>query len=212
MEELIVRKARDLFFCYGLKSVSMDDIAKSAGISKKTIYKSFSDKNQLLQRLVDDLLACHKQAMLECSNNAKDAVDEILLLTQTDFNTITVINPAFFYELEKFFPSLWQSVTDHKQQVIVPGIIQNLHTGMLHEHYRQNLDIEFTAAVRLQQISTALHPASFSDKMMHNSRLLFQLSEFYLHSIATRKGKKLIEKYLNVNNEKQYSNYSLHKN
>ena len=206
MEELIVRKARELFFCYGLKSVSMDDIAKSAGISKKTIYKSFSDKNQLLQYLVDDLLACHKQAMLECSNKAKDAVDEILLFTQTTFHTIALINPSFFYELEKFYPFLWQSVTDHKQQVLVPAIIQNLHTGILDEHYRQNLDIQFMAAVRLQQISTALHPGSFSDKMMHGSKLLFQLSEFYLHGIATRKGKKLIEKYLNVNNEKQYSN------
>jgi len=206
MEELIVKKAKDLFFSYGLKSVSMDDVAKNAGVSKKTIYKCFDDKNQLVQRLVSDLLSCHKQGLEQCREGAKDAIDEVLLFSQTPFNTVAVINPGFFYELKKFFPVVHRLIADHTQHVLIPSIIKNLEKGIEQELYRNDIDLLFTAEVRVQQILTAHNPKTFTDRILQSNKLMLQLSEFYLHGIVTQKGKKLINKYLNVNNENQFSN------
>jgi AcrR family transcriptional regulator len=206
MEELILKKAKDLFFSYGLKGVSMDDVAKHAGISKKTIYKSFEDKIDLIQRLVSDLLLCHCEALKQCVEQAKDAVDEVLLFTQTPFDTIADVNPCFFYELEKSFPIVWQLIEEYKQKVLVPSIIQNIRKGIDEGLYRQDIDSRFVADVRLQQIMTAFNRKTFIGKVGQSHKLMLQLTDFYLHAIGTENGKKLINKYLNVNNEKQFSN------
>ena len=78
MGEWIVTKARELFFSYGLRSVSMDDVARQAGISKKTIYLSFADKAELVHTIVDDLITCHHRLFSDCQVTAADAVDEVL--------------------------------------------------------------------------------------------------------------------------------------
>ncbi|MDO9377075.1 MAG: TetR/AcrR family transcriptional regulator, partial [Ferruginibacter sp.] len=122
MQTLVADRARDLFFSYGLKSISMDDIAKKAGISKKTIYKDFEDKTALVQQLVTDLLTCHGQAVEKCAREANDAVEEVIRYTSTPFHTIAVVNQTFFYELEKFFPAVWKEVTKHRQQILIPSI------------------------------------------------------------------------------------------
>src|SRR5687767_7019365 len=136
MEALILDKAKDLFFSYGLKSVSMDDIAKNAGVSKKTIYKDFEDKTALIQQLVADLLACHQEEIEKCADAAKDAIHEVILYTRTPFQTISLINQAFFYELEKFFPVVWKAVTEHRHQVLIPSIIENIKKGIKEELYQ----------------------------------------------------------------------------
>lgn len=205
MEELIVTKAKELFFTYGLKAVSMDDIAKHTGVSKKTIYKDFEHKNQLVHQLVTELLLCHKQALDQCSVEARDAVDEVLLSTQAPFNTIAAIHPGFFYELEKFFQPVWQLTTIHRRQVLIPSIIQNLEKGIAAEVYRPEMDIPFVTDLRVQQILTAINPRTFTDRKIPAKKLMLQLSEFYLYGIATPKGKKLINKYINDHNEQQFS-------
>ncbi|MDO9374618.1 MAG: hypothetical protein Q7T76_09375, partial [Ferruginibacter sp.] len=78
--------------------------------------------------------------------------------------------------------------------------------GIFQELYRNELDPGFIADVRVQQISTALNPKNFTDRKIRGSDLMKQFSAFYLQSITTPKGKKLINKYLNVNNEQQVSN------
>jgi AcrR family transcriptional regulator len=206
MEELIIKKAKDLFFSYGSKGVSMDDVAKHAGISKKTIYKAFEDKIQLVYTIVSELLNCHDGALKQCIDWAEDAIDEVALFTQIPFNTLAAVNPCFFYELEKFFPTVWQLIEDYKQHVLVPTIIKNLAKGIYEGVYRQGIDIYFVANVRVQQIIVALNQRSLIATMGQRHQLMLQLSEFYLHALATQNGKKLINKYLNVNNEKQFSN------
>ena len=205
MEQLILNKAKDLFFTYGLKSVSMDDIAKDAGVSKKTIYKDFEAKSALVQHLVLNLLGVHTEALKNCAATAKDAIDEVVLYTQRPFDSIALINQSFFYELEKFFPVEWKQVTEHRKQVLVPSILSNLEKGIAEDLYRSDLNLQLVAEVRVQQILTALNPRTFNERKLQGSQLILQLSELYLQSIATPKGKKLIHKYLNKNNEQQFS-------
>ena len=206
MEELILTKARELFFSYGLKSVSMDDIASHAGVSKKTIYKSFEDKNQLVHLLVSELLKCHTEALQQSRAEAKNAIEALVNSTGKPFSLLADINPSFMYELEKFYPSIWKLVTAHKQNVLIPAMIENLQQGIEEGLYRPDIDIVFVADVRVQQIMTAFDVRTFTDRLIQCNKLLQQLTELFLHSVATTRGKKLIDKFLNVNNEKQFSN------
>ena len=184
----------------------MDDISRDAAISKKTIYKSFEDKNQLVQRLVGDLLLCFKKHLDECKNEAENPIEEVILFSQTPLNLIGKISPTFFFELKKFFPAIWKMIEELNKNVLVPFIAQNIRKGIDADLYRPGIDIPFAANLRLQQITSVFDVKTFADSLVGPTRLVMQLTEFYQHAIATQKGKRLINKYLNVDNERQFSN------
>jgi AcrR family transcriptional regulator len=201
MGAVVLNKAKELFFTYGLKSISMDDLAKQSGVSKKTIYQAVADKQELVGKVVDELILCHKDATTTSGQTAKDAVAELVNLSCLPFDTLASININFFYELEKFFPAEWKKLLAHREKFMLPTVIKNLERGIDEGNYRADIDVSFTAHIRLQQIATALNPVSFSDKKIDPRQLMNDLTLFYLHSITTIKGKRLLNKYLNINNE-----------
>lgn len=206
MEELIISKAKELFFSYGLKSVSMDDISRDAAISKKTIYKSFDDKNQLVERLVNDFLTCFTEDLQRCTQEAKDPVEEVIRFAQTSLKLVRQISPNFFFELRKFCPSVWKMIEQHTDNVVAPLITHNLQKGIADGLYRDDIDIAFTTALRLQQVLYVMDVRNHADKAQQSGKLMMQLTDFYLHAIVTSRGKKLINKYSIEYNEKQFSN------
>ncbi|RYZ59773.1 MAG: TetR/AcrR family transcriptional regulator [Chitinophagaceae bacterium] len=201
MGELIVTKAKELFFSYGLKSVSMDDLAKLAGISKKTIYQSFEDKAALVNRIVDDLIACHHHLFCTCQTEAADAIDEVFRQSNAPFETWAAVTPGFFYELEKFFPEAWKKLEEHRDNVLKQGIIKNLEWGRAEGLYREEMNVAFIAELRIHQLVNALQPAGFTAHRVSVSQLIKELTIFYLHGITTEKGKKRLIKYLKNSNE-----------
>jgi AcrR family transcriptional regulator len=201
MGAVVLNKARELFFTYGLKSISMDDLARQSGVSKKTIYQAVADKQELVAKVVEDLILCHKEAVAKSSQSAENAIEEVAQLSCLPFDTLAAININFFYELEKFFPTEWKKLLEHRQTFMLPTIIKNLKRGISEGLYRDDLDVDFTARIRLQQIATALKPVDFSDRKIEPRRLMNELTLFYLHGIVTTKGKRFINKYLNLNNE-----------
>lgn len=201
MDELIQAKAKELFFSYGFRSISMDELAKKTGISKKTIYQFYSDKNELINKVVDDLMQSHYQLLNECLGRAHDAVEEVLLQSEGPFNTLASVNQTFFFELHKSIPQAWTKLEQHKQKVLLPGIMKNLERGIQENLYRANMDVAFTVDVRLQQLSTALQSSAFSNRRIEVRHLMNELTLFYLHGITTEKGKKLLYKYLKNRNE-----------
>jgi AcrR family transcriptional regulator len=202
MEQLIIQKARDLFFLYGLKSVSMDDLAKQAGISKKTIYQFVSDKNELIEKVVEELVQCHKQALKKSVKESENAVMELFMQDTLPFSTIASVNIHFFHQLEKFFPAVWNRLLEHKQKIIRQAIIKNLQRGIDEGLYREDLNLQFVADIRLQQISTALNPVDFAQRRVDAGKLMSDFTIFYLHGIVNSNGKRLLNKVTKSNNEK----------
>lgn len=201
MKELIINKARDLFFSYGLKSVSMDDLARRSGTSKKTIYQLVADKSELVDKVVDNLVRGHAETLGQCRAEARNAVEEVVFRGRVPFVTLASVSRNFFYELERFFPAAWARLVAHRQQVMVPAIIENLERGVKEGYYREDLKRELVAGIRLQQIITALNPQEFTGHPTSTQKLMNDLTEFYLHAITNNKGKQLLNKYLNGNNE-----------
>ena len=199
MEKLIADKARELFSMYGLKSVSMDDLARTAGISKKTIYQYFSDKTDLVDTVMDTMIDSNRNTFLKCSGTAKDAIDEVFMQTNSAFIQLASVSFNFFHELKKSFPVMWKRLEEHRQRTILPVIIKNLQRGIAENLYRHDLDIPFTADIRLQQLSTVINPESFTDRRTDSLQLMNSLTAFYLHGITTEKGKKLIHHYTQKN-------------
>lgn len=191
-----------LFFNYGIRSVSMDDLARAVGVSKKKLYEHYADKNNLVEKLVQDLITSHASLCRSNKLAAKDAIDEVLRQSVQPFRTWTALKAGFYYELEKYFPRAWQLLNDHKAAMVRPDVVRNLKRGQKEGLYQQDLDTSFIADLRLQQLTTALQPDDWFSKKLQGDILVRQLTVFYLNAITTEKGRKLLHQYTSTTNEK----------
>lgn len=192
MEERILNKARELFFSYGIRSVTMDDIAKHMGVSKKTIYQYYTDKNQIVEKVISDLVAGHACKVESFSKEADNAVQEVLLQTQAIIEILQTVKPAVFFELQKYFPETGRLVEGHKSECVLKGIVKNLERGIAEELYRPGLEIETIAHIRLIQLNSVLNQQDFPADKFNIKSVLDHLTELYLYGITNIKGQQHI--------------------
>lgn len=196
MEELIISKARQLFFTYGLKSVSMDDLAKEAGVSKKTIYQYVSDKAELVTKVAKQFMDCHKAETVQSYNLATNAVEEVVLQAKVSLAQLAPIKYSFFHDMEKAFPDAWQMLLQHRREHLLGSITQNLKRGINEGLYRTGLDLELTPHIRLQQLQLVVLPGAFTPFHLTMEQLMMRLTSFYLHGITNSNGSHMIPEYL----------------
>ncbi|RYY40456.1 MAG: TetR/AcrR family transcriptional regulator [Chitinophagaceae bacterium] len=201
METLIRDTARQLFFSYGLKSISMDDVARQCGISKKTLYLHYHDREALVDSVLRTLLEEQQAALATVRREAANAVEECALSLHEPFELWAQVNRGFYYDLEKSFPQAWKRLNTHAGKILKGAVEANLVRGLNERIYRPGLPLGFCADLRLQQLRTALAPENFGDGRSAPLPLMQSLTLFYLQSVTNEKGRKLIPNYFNENYE-----------
>jgi AcrR family transcriptional regulator len=197
----ILSAADELFNRYGIKSVTMDDISKSLGMSKKTIYQHFQDKNELVLTLVQRTIEDHQTKFNEATKSARNAVEEIVRMMQFTSDTFSRANPNKFYDLQKYHPAGWQLFRQYKEEIVMNQVIANLEKGRKQGLYRMDFSIKILARLRLEEIEMAMHPQYYTDDRLSMHEVQVQLLDHYLHGICTLKGHKLLNKYKQLTEE-----------
>ncbi|MFM8711281.1 MAG: TetR/AcrR family transcriptional regulator [Sphingomonadales bacterium] len=126
VQERILQSAESVFMRRGIRSVSMDDISAELGMSKKTLYQYFDDKDQLVTTVVTRHF---KQKCLEleaCSNQASNAVHEFFLILDRIIIDFTSMNPIVIYDMQKFHPLAYSAFTQYKQEFVLACVRQTL--------------------------------------------------------------------------------------
>jgi AcrR family transcriptional regulator len=191
----IQEKANDLFRRYGIKSITMDEIATQLGVSKKTLYQYYSDKDELVEAVVK---ATIKFAQETCDNNRANSIDavhelfEAMVLVQDIFSEM---NAAMMYDLEKFHPHAYKHFLDHKNKYLFEMIRANLRRGVEEGHYRPDINIDIIARFRLEGMMLAFNQDIFPSSKFNLGELHKVLIEHFLFGVASSKGYKLIIKY-----------------
>ncbi|CAN5906079.1 TetR/AcrR family transcriptional regulator [soil metagenome] len=201
VKDRILLEAARLFARNGIKSVSMDDIAQHLGVSKKTIYKWFQNKDEIVHSALQNQLS-QVENDCECAMvEAENAVDELFQVMTVNKKVLSEIHPSIFYDLQKYHPASWQLWLAHRNSFILSKIVSNLGRGIREGLYRQDLDMELMARLRLALIDLAFSPDLFPPEQFHPERVQSAFFEHFLLGIATLKGHKLINKYKHVTEE-----------
>ncbi|RKD13211.1 hypothetical protein BCY91_10325 [Pelobium manganitolerans] len=187
----IIEKARELFFFFGVKSITMDDIAKHLSISKKTLYSCYKDKAEIVNLIMGDLLQAHVAEILKTKETAANAVEEVLTQSRVLYQIFKEVKPNVFFEIEKYFPEIAGQFADHRGTCVLESISQNLERGIAEGLYRNNLDIPFVARLRLNALMSAFDEKAF-EMEMPTLHILNKLTSFYLHAICSAEGKNFI--------------------
>ncbi|MFD2202870.1 TetR/AcrR family transcriptional regulator [Shivajiella indica] len=192
--EKIIEVAKEQFMRFGVRSVTMDDIARQAGISKKTIYQEFADKNQLVYDTFSSALE-QDIARMEDLPKIKDGIIEHLVgLTYFIRKRFSEMNPLVMNEIQRYFPQCWRLFEEFKHGHILKEITELLEKGKEEGFFRPEINTEILALIRLEQMMIIFDPIKFPPSKYSQVELQLQIFEHFLYGIFTEKGR---EAYLN---------------
>jgi len=201
MKERIQQKARELFMRYGFRSVTMDEIAGQTGVSKKTLYQFFEDKDALVEAVMQGELAYMQTQCTKQMKEADNAIEEIFLDMDAMEDVMDALNPQIIFDLEKFYPRTFEKFKKHKNNFLLDIIKKNLERGIEEELYRGDLDVDIIARFRLESAFVIFNPELFPHAKYSLLKVSTEIYHHYLHGLATPRGKKLIEKYIHQRNK-----------
>jgi AcrR family transcriptional regulator len=194
-KERILEKAHELFNRYGLRSVSMDDIAAQVGMSKKTLYQFFTDKEELVGAVFNSIMEGNKGHCCDAQKVSQNALDEVFLAFDRVQEMFADMNPAILFDMEKYHPQTFKKFKEYQNNFLYGMIKANLERGVEEGLYRDDLDIDILTRYRIHSVMLAFNPEVFPNNRTQLVHIEQELLEHFLYGLATVKGDKVIEKY-----------------
>lgn len=191
----ILKGAMELFMKYGVRSVSMDDIARHLSISKKTIYHYFLDKDEVVTRVANDHMDKGRMEFEALREGSKNAIEELVRISACLKKDMQEMNPSLLFDLQKYHAKAWNAWLDHKNKYIHDSVVRNLAQGMEEGYYRKDIDPEVLAVIRIEQVQLAFDDRAFPYSKFNLADVQIQIFDHFIHGLLTDKGKKLYEKY-----------------
>jgi len=199
-KEKIISESIHLFMTYGLRSVTMDDIAKHLSMSKKTIYQHFNDKEDIVIQATNEVFKAENKLMCEIEDGAENAVEQLYKLTIKLRETIKNTSTTALYDMKKYYPRAWEKYKDYKHNVIYNSVIDNLKRGMREGLFRENINPEILAQLRIGEIELSFNKEFFPEDEFSLVEIHDQLFEHFTYGILSKEGVKLFETYKQKNN------------
>lgn len=145
LREKIIAVASEMFFQYGIRSVSIDDVCKQLSISKKTFYLYFKQKEDLVDAFITTYETKKEEELRQTiKNHNGNAIDDLLIFLRfsKDFASLNKRCPALFFDLEKYYQSVLEKHYRLREEKISKAFTINLQKGIKEGFYRENLDTD----------------------------------------------------------------------
>lgn len=197
IQKQILDQSYQLFHKYGIKSVTMDDIAKELAMSKKTLYKHFSNKKDLVFQITKSQIGETEKMCFTQFKDSKDSIHELFMIMEMLKMIFHNINPSLLFDLRKHYPKSWRLMEDH-QNIFIPNMIsKTLKRGVKEKLFRSDLNIGIITKLRIEEIKASFNPEIFSPQEYNMEELQIVMLEHFILGITTLEGHKLAIEYQN---------------
>lgn len=194
-KERISAKAEELFMQFGIRSVSMDDIAHSLGMSKKTLYQYYTDKDELVNAMIENHIRDMQQDCESCRDQANDAIHEIFITMERIVDELSNMNPMVLFDLEKFHYKAFQHFKEHKDKYLVKIVRNNIEWGIKQGLYREDVNVDVMSKYRMESMMIPFNVSVFPPGKYNLATTSEMIIENFIYGLATIKGHQLIQKY-----------------
>ncbi|MFK5958345.1 MAG: TetR/AcrR family transcriptional regulator [Lutibacter sp.] len=201
MKSIILQKASEIFLKLGFKSITMDDIAHELAISKKTIYKYFKNKEELVDETTTHIHeTMHKSVLCICEKGF-NAIEENFEIKKRFKNLLKNSDTSPMYQLKKYYPKTYSKIMAKEFSMFKGFISNNIEKGISEGLYRKNIDKELTTKFYFS-LAMSVHDASlYSYNKNTLNKLESSVLEYHTRAIATLKGLQILEEQLEkINN------------
>jgi TetR/AcrR family transcriptional regulator, cholesterol catabolism regulator len=191
----IITTAEEMFIRWGFKRVTMDDIAREMSISKKTIYQFFKDKNEMVCAVTEEHLRKEEEMMEQLERESENVIDFLVKITGMIRQHIARVNPSAIMDLQRHYPEGWKIFVHYKTRVFHQSMVRTLERGMKEGYFREDLNPEIVALLRLEQVQLCFDDRVFPRNRFDMTEVQLQVFRHFIEGIMSRKGRDLLEQY-----------------
>jgi TetR/AcrR family transcriptional regulator, cholesterol catabolism regulator len=191
--ENIITKSGELFLRYGVKNLTMDEIAKQLGMSKKTIYQYVTNKSDLVQKVMQAHLDKEDSFIKEVQRTSQNALEENLRMITFMSEELQGFNAVIFFDLQKYYPESYALFNEHREKVALRNILNNLKSGIKEGLYRKDINTEIVSRIFVSALDILIDQQRFPSKKYHFYNLYKEFINYHLGGILTPKGVTFLE-------------------
>ena len=196
-KELIVESSKNLFMKFGIKSISMDDIAKNLGMSKKTIYNFVTNKDDLVFDVLQSFIKDEKVIINQITQTAQNAIEEMASIARYVLQHMRKMKPSLTYDLKKYHTKSWNYLNFDHFNFIETIIQKNLKRGKEEGLYRSEIDEIMLSKIYISLARVIVDEDFFPIKKYDKSDIYKNFFDYHINGIMNEKGRSEINKYLN---------------
>lgn len=194
LEDKNLQRLQDSFMRIGLRSLSMVDIARLLGTSKKTLYECVSSKEDLLECVLEYFFRNEHQFAEESRLQSRSAIDQMIMIRDHVLGLIQHLSPTLIYDMEKFYPRSWHSFLERRSNFVMEIIRTNLEEGIQEGLYRGDINTEAISNLYSYMAASIIDRLDDNDPM-DKKALFSEFIKYHLYGISTPRGQELIRTY-----------------
>ncbi|MEO9571396.1 MAG: TetR/AcrR family transcriptional regulator [Polaribacter sp.] len=198
MKDKILEKAQQMFLNLGFKSVTMDEIASSLGVSKKTIYKYFKNKTELVAEVTNLMFSSICTGIDSICALKKNPIEEVFDIKRLIISNLKDEKSSPQYQLQKYYPKIYASISKKQFDIMQVCVIENLNDGIQQGLYRENIDVTFISRIYFSGIMSIKDKDLFPLNDYSMNTLMNYYLDYHLRAICTEKGLKQLENQLKL--------------
>lgn len=188
---------------YGIRSVSMDDIARELGISKKTLYQQVENKSDLIRQIFAGRSEQDRIAIEKMRKRATNAIEETVEVARFMIGRLRLISPTTRYDLEKYYQEIHREMDQLHRTFFTRFMQENLQRGIEEGVYRQTLEVDIVAKFFVGMATRLAHNEYFDSREYGLEDIVSQLFIYHVHGVASEEGMGMVRKYLGKEDEEQ---------
>ena len=197
MKDQIIEKTANLFKVYGIRSNTMDDVAREAGISKKTLYQYINDKEDLIQLVIDYEYKRTEALIGDIKKQSINPIDSLIQLNFMIIEFMKEINPASINDLKKHFKLKYLSSSEKFQNLFFHFIDQNFNDGKQSGIYRNDINNKLIAQLHSERIQQITESKKIWDVQHSTPEIIKDMTAYYIRGLVTEEGEILLNKHMN---------------
>lgn len=193
LRDRIINEGTKQFFQFGIRNVTMDDIAVSLGISKRTVYETFKDKSELVQNCIEVLNLKQDKRVNEVIAQSENAIKSIFVFMREGMRVMNEINPVFFKDMEKLYPALWRKIEKEALAKRYNLSSKLLKRGISEGLFRKDLNIDIVAKLFHTQLNIFSDETVFPRDKYNHAEIFQSMVINFTRGISTLKGIEIID-------------------
>lgn len=195
-QEKWLKRVAELFMRFGIKALTMDDVARELGISKKTLYQFVESKDELVNKVIEGHISVECKRTEIMSQTATDALDEMMMVFRENMVDMQSMKANFIFDLQKYHRSAWERIQTYQKEFLYKMVLNNLRRGVQEGLYRDNFNLDVVAKLHLVQ-TFGIFDEDWFPKPPYSFDDLFKESIIsYIHSIVSETGLKIFHEKL----------------
>ncbi len=201
--KVVLEKVLQLFYKYGIRAVSMDEVSSELGISKKTLYQQFGDKNNLVEQVENYLHVSRLEEYKKIDKTYNTALEEMMVLVGFMQKIINDYSRMFERDLKKYYPDIYLQRIKKKKEIIKSAIIKNLTNGVQEGIYRKEINVNRLSEYFLSYVLFMTEYDDQGEVNIYNDEYFEEIFMLHTYGVLNKHGIKHFQKILeNKNNNK----------